>query len=175
MPDQPVFLIVVSGNTYQVGKKQRRYKRRQPAFYLVSAIRQALPLPVEQILAWLWQRWELEVAHREMKTGLGLGEKQCWNHRSAITSVQWSAWVYAVLVLAGIRAWGSNLTLKSPFVSDFNPYSVGKKPNSRNCQSFKDWQSSTVCGENPLAGVRHSGPDCSRTSPAWGVSNMRNS
>jgi len=63
-------------------------------------------LPIENILAWLWQRWEIEVAHREIKTGLGLGEKQCWNRRSAITSVQFSAWVYAILVLAAWRTWG---------------------------------------------------------------------
>ena len=57
-----------------------------------------LPLPEEELLAWAWQRWEVEVAHREMKSGFGLGEKQCWNKRSAVRSVQWSAWVYAVLL-----------------------------------------------------------------------------
>ena len=61
-----------------------------------------LPYPIETILAWLWQRWELEVAHREMKSGLGVGEKQCWNTRLVVVSVQWSVWVYAVLVLAVI-------------------------------------------------------------------------
>jgi len=38
-----------------------------------------LLLPVETLLAWLWQRWELEVAHREMRGGFGVGEKQCWH------------------------------------------------------------------------------------------------
>ena len=61
---------------------------------------------LETILAWLWQRWELEVCHREMKTGFGVGEKQCWNKRSAVLSVQWSVWAYAILVLAGYRTWG---------------------------------------------------------------------
>lgn len=110
MPDQPVFLLVVRGNSWVAGKKQPRRKYRRPAFYLVSAVKRGtdwrLPLTVDQLLAWLWQRWELEVTHRELKTGLGLGEKQCWNQRSAITSVQWTAWVYAVLVLAAFRAWG---------------------------------------------------------------------
>jgi hypothetical protein len=77
---------------------------------LISAVRVGdnwqLPWPLETILGWLWQRWELEVAHREMKSGLGVGEKQCWNKRSAVVSVQWSVWVYAVLVLAGYRTWG---------------------------------------------------------------------
>jgi len=48
---------------------------------------------------------ELEVAHREMKSGFGVGEKQCWNPRSTIASVQWSVWVYALLLLSAYRTW----------------------------------------------------------------------
>ena len=40
-----------------------------------------------------------------MKSSLGVGEQQCWNPRSAVVAVQWSVWVYAVLVLAGYRTW----------------------------------------------------------------------
>jgi hypothetical protein len=46
------------------------------------------------------------MAHRELKSGLGVSQKQCWNTRLAIVSVQWSMWVYAVLLLAGYRTWG---------------------------------------------------------------------
>jgi hypothetical protein len=103
----PLFLIVVRGMDRKVNGRR---VHRDPVFYLVSAIQVdgcwVLPLPEEELLAWAWQRWELEVAHREMKSGFGLGEKQCWNPRSAITSVQWSAWVYALLLLAGYRTWG---------------------------------------------------------------------
>jgi hypothetical protein len=107
---RPLFLIVVGGATWKAGKKEPRRARRQPAFYLVSAVQRAehwgLPLPAEQILAWIWQRWELEVAHREMKAGFGVGQMQCWHPRAAVVSVQWSVWVYAVLLLAGYRTWG---------------------------------------------------------------------
>jgi hypothetical protein len=107
LPDQPVYLIVVKGMDRKVKGKR---VRRDPVFYLVSAIQQAeawvLPYPVEVLLTWAWQRWELEVEHREIKSGFGLGEKQCWNTRSAVVSVQWSAWVYGVLVLAGYQTWG---------------------------------------------------------------------
>jgi hypothetical protein len=110
LPDRPLFLLVVKGMHRLVGKKKRRYKHRGPSFYLISAVQVGdswqLPWPIETILAWLWQRWELEVAHREMKSGLGVGEKQCWNKRSAVVSVQWSVWLYAVLLLAGYRTWG---------------------------------------------------------------------
>jgi hypothetical protein len=107
LAQHPLFLIVVRGMDRQV--EGRRIKR-DPVFYLVSAVQKEtqwiLPFPEETLLAWAWQRWEVEVAHREMKSGFGLGEKQCWNKRSAVCSVQWSAWVYALLLLAGYRTWG---------------------------------------------------------------------
>jgi hypothetical protein len=110
LPERPLFLLVVKGMHRLVGKKKPRYKHREPSFYLISAVQDGqtwqLPWPIETILAWLWQRWELEVAHREMKSGLGVGEKQCWNTRAAVVSVQWSVWVYAILVLAAYRTWG---------------------------------------------------------------------
>jgi len=108
--DVPLFLIVAGGASWKAGKKEPRRAKREPAFYLVNAVWQSgrwmLPLSAPLILAWIWQRWELEVAHREMKSGLGVGQKQCWNTRSAVVSVQWSVWVYAILVLAGYQAWG---------------------------------------------------------------------
>lgn len=101
---RPLFLIIVRG-------KDNKRTRRQPLPFLVNAIQDdsgtwCLPLPVEQLLFWAWQRWEIEVAHRELKSNFGLGNKQCWQPQAAILSVQWSAWVYALLLLAGYRAWG---------------------------------------------------------------------
>lgn len=108
LPDIPMFLFVVKGMHRKVGKKKLRWKHRKPSFYLVNAmqVHGQWQLPVETILAWLWQRWELEVAHREMKSGFGVGEKQCWNPQATISSVQWNVWVYALLLLSAYRTWG---------------------------------------------------------------------
>ncbi|MDQ7033301.1 MAG: hypothetical protein Q9P01_00235 [Anaerolineae bacterium] len=32
--------------------------------------------------------------------------KQCHNPHAAVLSVQWSAWVYSIMLLAGYRTWG---------------------------------------------------------------------
>jgi hypothetical protein len=106
-PAQPLFLLVVKG----IDQRARRKRRREPSFWLVSAVPAAhggwqLPWPAPDLLAWAWQRWEIEVAHRELKTGFGLGEPQCWGAVSAVLSVQWVGWAYALCVLAGLRAWG---------------------------------------------------------------------
>ncbi len=110
-PDRPLFLIAVGGRGKQLGGRHPRHVYRQPAYYLVNAVPAEdggwqLPFPVEQLLAWAWQRWECEVAHRELKSGLGIGEKQCWSRRAALTSVQWGVWVYSLCVLAAYRTWG---------------------------------------------------------------------
>ena len=101
---RPLFLLIVRG-------KGNKRVRRQPLPFLVNAVvdesgQWQLPLSVDQLLFWAWQRWEVEVAHRELKSNFGLGNKQCWNPQAAILSVQWSAWVYALLLLAGYRCWG---------------------------------------------------------------------
>jgi hypothetical protein len=102
---QPVFLLVVGGVD-----RSGRHRRRPPSCWLVAAVKEgdgwALPLPAAELLAWAWQRWEVEVCHRELKSGFGLGEVQCWGPRSAVLAVQWQAWAYGALVLAGYRAWG---------------------------------------------------------------------
>jgi hypothetical protein len=108
-PDTPLFLIVVRGKKRK--NKYGRFYRRQPLPFLVNAVQDrdgqwVLPLPLETLLFWAWQRWEVEVAHRELKTTFGLGHKQCFNPKAAVLSVQWSAWVYSLLLLAGYRTFG---------------------------------------------------------------------
>jgi hypothetical protein len=43
-----------------------------------------------------------------------LGEKQCWNNKATVATVQWSAWVYSLMMLAGFRAWGNACGAKPP-------------------------------------------------------------
>lgn len=115
LPNIPLFLIVIGGGKRPRGSRRKRY---QPCFFLVSALcvdgQWELPFPITTILTWLWQRWELEIAHRQLKTGLGLGEKQCWNDCATVASVQWTVWIYSLMLLAGIRAWGDRPLEKPP-------------------------------------------------------------
>lgn len=107
-PQQPLFLLVVRGI------KQHRHGRliqRDPTFWLVSAVPDRhdawrLPYPVSTLLSAAWQRWEVEVMHRELKGGFGLGQQQAWSPTSACATIQWVVWSYAVLLLAGRAVWG---------------------------------------------------------------------
>lgn len=109
-PDRPVFLLLVRG----YHKKGARIgMRREPCQYLVNAVKDGeqwrLPLPLAELVEMTWHRWEIEVCHREIKTSFGLGQMQCWSKRGSVASVQFMAWAYSVLVLAGYKAWGGLL------------------------------------------------------------------
>jgi hypothetical protein len=104
-PTQPLYLLVVKGVSRKNGAL------RDPTFWLVSAVPDAAgtwtaPYPAAVLLAAAWQRWEVEVTHREAKTGFGVGEAQCWSRVSALLAVQWQWWTYAVVLLAAYRVWG---------------------------------------------------------------------
>ena len=71
-----LILIVVRGKKRQ--NKHGHTYRRDPLPFLVNAVqdgkgRWVLPLPVETLLFWAWQRWKLEVCHRKLKSNFGLG------------------------------------------------------------------------------------------------------
>ena len=106
-PEQPLFLLVVRGIART---RNGRLVRRDPTYWLVSAVLRdgqwVRPFPAEQLLAYAWQRWEIEVTHRELKTDFGIGESQAWNPSAAVLSLQWRTWVWSVAVLAGYRVWG---------------------------------------------------------------------
>ena len=107
-PTRPLYLLVVAGSQ----RRTDRY-RRAPLAFLVSARRTpkgawVLPDPVTELVRWAWQRWEVEVMHRELKAGFGLGDQQQWSPVSAALVVPWVVWTYAVLVLAAHETWGTD-------------------------------------------------------------------
>jgi hypothetical protein len=104
----PVMLLVVRGVDHGQGISRRQ---REPHFFLVTVRMTGedeweLPLPLEDLLAWAWQRWEVEVMHRELKSGFGLGQQQAFSAKGAATVVPWVLWVYALLILTGYLCWG---------------------------------------------------------------------
>lgn len=107
-PFHPVLLVVVKGVDRGTGTSRRQ---RDPHFFLVSVHVTSedewhLAVPLPTLMAWAWQRWEVEVMHRELKSSFGLGDPQAFSPRGAASVIPWLVWVYALLILAGYRTWG---------------------------------------------------------------------
>lgn len=106
-PDHPVMLLTVRG---KAADHAHRTSMRGDLL-VVSAVQNAagdweLPLPVDRLLGWYWQRWEVEVMHRELKSTFGLGDQQAWSQTAAQLTQSWVVAIYATLLLVGCQQWG---------------------------------------------------------------------
>lgn len=112
IPTTPMFLLVIDAYRWAGRNKSgRRVSReREEVFYLISAVKRngiwELPYPAETLLQWAWQRWEVEVTHRDLKAGFGIGQMQCWGQVSSVMATRWGVWVFALMLLSAYRAWG---------------------------------------------------------------------
>jgi hypothetical protein len=70
----PLRLIVIAPTPYRKSKSKKMYYR-DPAYPLTSDLRSF----VKQLLQIYFDRWQIEVHHREEKDTLGVGQAQLWN------------------------------------------------------------------------------------------------
>jgi hypothetical protein len=98
---RPLRLLVLAPVPYSSGKGRRKYYR-EPAFLLTTDHH----LPVETLLQAYFDRWQIEVNHREMKDTLGIGQAQLRNPRSVPRQPAMLVAAYSALLLAGIIQFG---------------------------------------------------------------------
>jgi hypothetical protein len=113
-------LIVIAPTGYRL-HQHGRLLYRQPAF-LLSTDRSS---PIEQLIAAYLERWQIEVNHREEKSTLGLGHAQLRNPLSVPRQPALVVAVYAMLLLAALRAYGPQRT------SDYLPAPKWARPPPR--------------------------------------------
>ena len=97
----PLRLIVVAPTAYRKSKSKRLYYR-DPAYLLTSDLRSA----VKQLLQIYFDRWQIEVNHREEKDTLGVGQAQLWNVTAVPKQPVLAVAAYSALLLAGLKAFG---------------------------------------------------------------------
>ena len=97
----PLRLLVVAPVPYHSSKGKRQYYS-QPAFLLSTDLHR----PADLILQAYFDRWQIEVNHREMKDTLGIGQAQLRNTRSVPRQPAMLVAAYSALLLAGIQVFG---------------------------------------------------------------------
>src|SRR5579863_1282750 len=96
---RPLRLFVVEGVPYRSGNRKRR---RDPAFLLTTDL---IGTPRELLQAY-FDRWQIEVNHREEKDTLGVGQAQLRSARSVPRQPAFAVAAYSALMLAGLIAFG---------------------------------------------------------------------
>ena len=95
-------LFVVAPTAYRKRKSARLYYR-QPAYLLTSVLRGA----AHTLLQTYFDRWQIEVNHREEKDTLGVGQAQLWNPVSVPKQPAFAVASYSALLLAALQAFGA--------------------------------------------------------------------
>lgn len=119
---RPLRLIVAAPTGYRLHKKGKLLYR-QPAFLLTTD----LTRDAAELIQGYVDRWQIEVAHCELKDGFGIQDSQVRNPRSVPRHPGFDVAVYAMLHLAALVAHGPRRT------ADYLPppkwYAGGVRPS----------------------------------------------
>jgi hypothetical protein len=101
----PLRLFVVAPTPYRKRKSSKLYYR-QPAYLLTTDLRHSAP----QLLQIYFDRWQIEVNHRDEKDTLGVGQAQLWNIDAVPKQPALVVAAYSALLLASLQAFGTQRT-----------------------------------------------------------------
>lgn len=99
---RPLRLFVVAPIPYPAPGRKRKYYR-DPAYLLTTDLRGT----AREILQPYFDRWQIEVNHRELKDTLGVGQAQLRSARSVPRQPALVVAGYSALLLAGLIAFGA--------------------------------------------------------------------
>jgi len=98
---RPLRLIVIAPQPYQLFKHGRTHYR-EPAYLLTTDLKTAL----KHLVQAYFDRWQIEVNHRDEKSLLGVGQAQVWSKRSVPRHPALAVASYSLLLLSALRTFG---------------------------------------------------------------------
>jgi hypothetical protein len=101
----PLRLFVLAPTPYRKRQSSKLYYR-QPAYLLTTDLRHSTP----QLLQIYFDRWQIEVNHRDEKDTLGVGQAQLWNVDAVPKQPALVVAAYSALLLAALHAFGTQRT-----------------------------------------------------------------
>lgn len=106
---RPLRLIVLAPQPYRRSPKGKPMYR-EPGYLLTTDLTTPAPVLIQAYL----DRWQIEVAHRDEKSVMGVGQAQVWNDLSVTRQPAFAVAAYALLLLAGIKAYGGQRSSELP-------------------------------------------------------------
>ena len=102
---RPLRLVIIAPLRYRPTRKSKLLYR-DPAYLLSTD----LTSPIEPLIQAYFDRWGIEVNHRDEKSLLGVGHAQVRSERSAPRVPQFQVALYAMLLMAALLAYGPRRT-----------------------------------------------------------------
>jgi hypothetical protein len=97
----PLRLLVVAPTPYRK-RKNGKFYYRQPAYLLTTDLKTS----AHQLLQIYFDRWQIEVNHRDEKETLGVGQAQLWNVQAVPKQPALVVAAYSALLLASLQTFG---------------------------------------------------------------------
>src|SRR5215831_14200975 len=137
-------LIVIAPVPYKLSKNSRT-NYRQPAYFLSTDLDTLIKLLIHAC----FDRWQIEVNHRDEKDILGVGEAQVRNQQSVPRHPALAVASYSLLLLAAMQSFGPGRT------NDYAPHPRWRKDSKR--PSFLDivTRLRTDCNEASVSSFLH--------------------
>jgi hypothetical protein len=125
---RPLRLFVLAPTPYRAPGKGRNIAYGEPAYLICTDLHSCADFLLQCYL----DRWQIEPLHRDLKTGLGLGQAQAWSKAAVprIHGAMVAAW--SMLVLAALQAFGPART------NDFPPLPPWRKTKANHRASQQD-------------------------------------
>ena len=102
---RPLRLIVIAPQPYKLSIHSRT-NYREPAYLLTTD----LTTPVSLLIQHYFDRWQIEVNHRDEKSSLGVGQAQVWSPLSVPRQPAFAVASYSMLWLAALQTFGPHRT-----------------------------------------------------------------
>jgi hypothetical protein len=102
---KPLRLLVLASTGYRKSKHSKR-QYHKPAYLLTTD----LHTPAALLIQDYFDRWAIEVNHRDEKEVIGVGEAQVWNDKSVCKVPALLVAMYSWLILSGLECYGPTRT-----------------------------------------------------------------
>jgi hypothetical protein len=115
---RPLRLIVIAPIPYKMSLHSS-LNYRQPGYLLSTELHS----PARELIQSYFDRWQIEVNHRDEKTILSVGKAQVWSTSSVTRQPALTVASYSMLLLAGLRCFGPGRNCSLPLLPKWRSHS----------------------------------------------------
>lgn len=99
----PTLRVIAIKPLYYRASKNAPLSHTKPAFLLTTD----LTTPAQTLLQYYFDRWEIEVNHRDEKSIVGVGQAQVWSAQSVPRVPAFLVATYSLMLLASVQVYGT--------------------------------------------------------------------